>query len=171
MASGTPAASLAQKLGMLGIADIHVATAALDLRVALEAQVGIALDQHFPIHGAVWVVTNRASFTQRLMLEDEWARLLPMALRAVLIEPRHGQPAAGLENVAAMRIMALYAVHAALDHRMAPRQIEFSVSLQMALKAGGRIFSRIDDELATAAARFDVLAARAVARFAAGFAL
>src|SRR6266446_2842251 len=41
VAPGTPAASLAQKLGMLGIADIHVATAALDLRVALEAQVGI----------------------------------------------------------------------------------------------------------------------------------
>jgi hypothetical protein len=44
MAPGTPAASLAQALGMIGVADENTAVISLNLCVALEAKVWIALD-------------------------------------------------------------------------------------------------------------------------------
>jgi len=156
---------------MIDNTDVNLAVDALNLRVALEAKIRIAFDQQFPIQGAMRGVANRAAFAQRLVLEDERACLVPVALRAALIEPRHREATAGLEDVAAMRIMALHAIHAALDHRMVLRQVELRVDLQVALKAGARIFPRIDNELAAPAARLNMLAARAVARFTAGFAV
>jgi hypothetical protein len=97
------------------------------------------------------------------MLKHKRAREIPVTLTAILILPRHGQTACPLENVRAVRIMALHAVHASFDDRVMLRQVELSASLEVALQACARIFSRIDDELSHAAATLDMLASGAMA--------
>ena len=92
-----------------------------------------------------------------------------MTLRATFILSRHRESARRLENVAAMRIVALHAAHVAFDDRMMLRQIEFRVNVEMTLKTGSRIVARIDDEL-RGTAGLDVFAAGTVAGFAAGLA-
>ena len=171
MTARAPAGPLAQKLGVGDKAYINLAAGSmLDLRMASQTQVRIACDQQFAIHRAVRVMTHRAALPQRLMLENDRAGLFAMTPRAALIEPRHGQAAAGLEYIGAVGIMTLDAIHPTLQHRMMLRQIKFGVGLKMALEAGGSIFSRIHNELASATAGFDVFAARPVARFAAALA-
>jgi hypothetical protein len=141
---------------------------ALDLRVAFQAQVRIALDEHLAINRPVRVVAHRATFTHRFVFEHKWPRLLAMTLRAGLVQARHRQAPCPFENVAAMRIMALHAVHSIFQHRMVLRQFEFSVRLQMTLKTGIRRFPGIDDELAASAAGGHVETSRAMTGFAAG---
>ena len=57
-----------------------------------------------------------------------------------------------------MGIMALHAIHAALQDRMMLWKVEFGEGLEMTLEAGGWFFSRVDDELAAAAASLEVFA-------------
>src|SRR5262245_28168448 len=105
MAASTPASALAQKKRVGSTANVNLAwrdARALDLRVALEAEVGVALDEHLAIDRAVRIVANGAALTQRLMLEDKGPGLFAMALRAVFIEPGHGQPAGGFEDIGAV---------------------------------------------------------------------
>jgi len=115
----------------------------------------------------MWVVTHGAPFSEGFVFENKWPRLLPMALRAVLIQPRHRQPARWFENVAAVRVVALDAVHVTFNHWMMLRHAEFRFRLQMALKTRSWVFSRVHDELTPSATRLDVLASGAVAGFAA----
>ena len=142
----------------------------LDLGVAFEAEVRVALDQQLAVNRTVRVVANRAPFTQRLVLKDEGTGLLAVALRAILVQPRHRQAARRLENVTPMRVVALHAIHAPLDDRMPLRQMKFRLGLQMALETGGRVLAWIDDKLTASAARFDVFAARTMTGLAAGLA-
>jgi hypothetical protein len=57
----------------------------LNLRVAFKTEIGIALNQHLPVHGPMWDMTDRASFTESFMLENKRSRLFAMTLRAILI--------------------------------------------------------------------------------------
>jgi hypothetical protein len=141
-------------------------SALLILRMASQAKVRVGLDEHLFVDRTVRVVTSGATFAQRFVLEHHGPGLLAVTRGASLVEPRHRQPARGFENVAAVRVVALHAVHAAFGDGMMLRQIEFSVRLQMALKTRGRVFARIDDELAATAAGLDVQAARPVTRLA-----
>ena len=169
MASGGPAGSHLQKRRVIGIADQNCSAETLRLRMATQAKVGVAFNEHFLIDRAVWVVTNGAAFAHRLVLEYKWPRLIAMTLRATFILSRHRQSARRFENVAAVRVVAIHATHAAFDDRMMLWQTEFGVDIEMALETGCRIAARINDEL-RAAAGFNVLAAGTVAGFAAGFA-
>jgi hypothetical protein len=119
----------------------------------------------------MWVVTHGAPFAQGFVFENKWPRLLPMALCAVLIQPRHRQPARWFEYVAAVRIVALDAVHVTFNHWMMLRHAEFRFRLQMALKTRSRVFSRVHNKLTSSSACLDVLAAGPVAGFAARFAV
>jgi hypothetical protein len=101
------------------------------------------------------------------VFENEWPRLFAVTLRAILIEPRHRETAGGLENIAAVWVVALDTIHPAFNHRVMLRQVELGVGSHMALKTSGWFFAWVDDELATPAPRRDVLAAGTVARFAA----
>jgi len=112
-------------------------------------------------------MANSAAFSQRFVFEHERASLLPVTFGAALIAARHCQTARWLENISAVRVMALYAVHSTFRYRMMLRQSEFAVDLQMALEASVRIFSRVDNELASSATCFDVLASWSMAGFAA----
>lgn len=65
-----------------------------------------------------------------------------------------------------MRVVALDAIHFAFDDGMMLREVEFGVSLEVAIKASGRVFAGVENEFAASAANGDVLAAGAVAGFA-----
>ena len=136
--------------------------AALLLRVTLEAEIIVAFDEHLGIHRAVRIVTNRAAFPQRLMLEHKRFRLLAMTLRAGLIQPRHAESARGLANVAAMGIVALDAIHLSFNDGVMLRQVEFSVLFGVAIETRGRILARIENKFPAPAAELDVFAAGAV---------
>jgi len=67
------------------------------------------------------------------MLEHNWPRVIPMTLRAGLIQPRHCQAACRFENIPSVWIMALNAIHPAFHHRMMLRHSKFHLRLQMTL--------------------------------------
>jgi hypothetical protein len=175
VATGAPTPSLTQSCRVWRVADKDFARRALDLRMTLEAKIRIAFDQQLSIYRAVRIVTNRASLSERFVLKYKWAGLFAMTLSAVLIQARHGQApgrsaasATWLKDVAAVRIVALNAIHVSLHDRMMLRQPKFGFGLQMTLETRSRVFSRVDNEFAPTATRFDVLASRAMARFATG---
>ena len=110
----------------------------LRLRVAAEAEIVVGLGEHHAVDRAVRVVAGRAAFAQGGMLEDKRPRLLAMALGAGFVGLRHGQAARRLENVLAVRVVALDAVHVAFDDGMMHGQLKFRVRRQMAAEAGVR---------------------------------
>src|SRR5690349_13547319 len=99
------------------------------------------------------------------MLEDIGTRLLAMTLGAGLIESSHGQAAGALADISSVRVVALRAVHLALEHGVMLGQGELGVLFEMAPKARSRISAGIENELATAT-YFNVFASRPVAGFA-----
>ena len=111
------------------------------------------------------VVANRAALAHCLVLKHNGPRLRLMTGRATLILPRHCQAALGFEDVSAVRVVAIHAIHIAFIDRMMLRQTELRLHIQMTLETGGGIFSRIDDKSGRAATP-DMFAARTVARFA-----
>src|ERR1700677_246827 len=113
--------------------------------MAPQAKVGIVGNEHFLIDGTVRVVANRAALPQRLVLKNKRARLVFVTLRATLVLPGHRQAACRFEDIAAMRVMAVYTVHVPFDDRMMLRQVKFALYVQVALKAGVRFFTGIDD--------------------------
>lgn len=172
VAAGSPAGSDLQKCRVIRVTDVNVAARnirALDLRMAAQAKIRVALDEHFLVDRTVWTVAGDAAFAHRRMFKDNRARLVTMTLRTAFIWPRHRQPARRLENVATVRVVAIHATHVAFDDRMMLWQIEFRVHIQMALKTGSWVFTGIDDELGTTAG-LNVFAARPVAGFTAGLA-
>ena len=164
MASRVPACSLSQQQRVIGFSDKNLPRrTALNLRMTPQAQIRIARDQHLSTDRPMRLVTNSATFSQRLMLENERPRLIPMAVGAILIQARHRQSAGGLEDVRPVRVMTLHAVHPPLDNRMMLRQIELGPGLQVAFETRTWIFPRIDNEFPAAASALNVLAPRAMA--------
>src|SRR5437879_2720737 len=98
---------------------------ALHLGMAPKAQVQVALDEQLGVKRAVWVVAHWAALAQRRMLEHEWPGLLAMALCAPFIETPHRQTSARFEDIAAMRVMALNAIHSVLRHRVMLGELKF----------------------------------------------
>lgn len=153
---------------MIRVADVNVAGGnirALDLRVTAQAQVGVVSHEHFLVDGTVRTMANRAAFVQGFVFKNKGPGLGLMTLGAALVLPRHRQPARRFEDVAAVRIVAVHAIHVAFDDRVMVRQVEFRLHIEMALKTGLRFFAGVDDELRRAAGT-DVFAAGAMAGFA-----
>lgn len=109
------------------------------------------------------------------MLIHKRAALLRVTLEASFVSAQESK-AAGFElllNIcrgalgsdAFVRFMAIAATHFSFWHRMVMGQCERCANFQMTLETGVRRLSRIDDR-ASAAAGFDVQAARTVARLA-----
>jgi len=172
MAAGSPAGSDLQKRRVIRVADVNVPAGnvhALHLRVAAQAKIRVALDEHFIIDRTVRIVTNDAAFAHSRMFKNKRACLVTVTLRTAFILPCHGQPAGRFENITAVRVVALHAAHVAFDDRMMLRQIKFRVNIEMTLETRRRVITRVDDEIG-AAAGFDVFAARTVTGFAAGLA-
>jgi len=153
---------------MVNIADIHLSPSharALDLRMTFEAEIEIALDEQLGVNAAVRAVADRTALPQRRMLKDEGPGLFPVALSTGFAQPRHGQPAGRFVDVAAVRIMALHAVHLFLRHRVVLGELELRLFLAMALETSRRVLAGIENELASPAAAGDMQAGRPMARF------
>jgi hypothetical protein len=172
VAAGGPAGAVAQECAVVNVTEKNRSARGLCLGVAFDAQIVIALHEHFGIDRTVRVMADGAAFAQRRVLENERASLFAMTLGAVLVLPRHGQAARRLHDIHPVRIVALHAIHFAFNHRMVLRQVKFSPGFLVTLKAGFRIFAGINDEFLqpAAAGHRDVLAPRAVTRFAAALA-
>lgn len=137
----------------------------LSLRVAFQAEVVITLQQHLGIDRTVNGVAGGATFAQRRVLEHVRPCLLPVALRAVLVDAAD-MHALGQLGVMAVGVMAVDATHPAFLHRMVILQAELGLFVQVALETRLGVLARIDNELAALAASFDVEAAGTVAALA-----
>ena len=111
------------------------------------------------------VMANGAAFAHRLVLKNKRPCLLPMALGAGFVQPRHRKPGRRLVDLQPVRVVALNAIHPAFDDLVMLRELEFAVNVEVALETSGRVFAGIDDELSPAPAHFDVPAPRAMTRF------
>ena len=169
----TPARPAADKCGVRDIADKQFTAHGVHLRVAFEAKIIVALHEHLVRDRAMRVVADRAAFAECFMLVNDWPGLFAMALRTCFVEARQARlgphterrPMGCFENVRAVRIVTLHAVHALLQDGVMVRQPELSVHLNVTLKAGRRFPARINDQL-SAASSLDVQAAGSVTRFA-----
>jgi len=146
----------------------HNIAIAFDSRVfevALEAEIGVALDEHLLVHRAVRVVAGGAAFAQGVVRENKGAFLGGVALGAsfgLVLETGSGTR----NGIALVRVMAFGAGHLAVHDGVAVREAEFAAFIEVTLETGFRGFAGVDDG-ACAAARLDVLAAGAVATLAA----
>ena len=137
-----------------------------NLRMAAEAEIIVAHDQHFFVHRTMRLVADDATLAQGGMFEDERPGFLAMTLRAGFVLAREREAARGFHDVHAVRVMALDAIHLAFDDGMMLREVELRVRFEMALEAGLGIAAGIDDEFIVTAPGGDMLAAGAVAGFA-----
>jgi len=77
-----PARALAEKRGVIAIANDDDAGSCLSLEMTFEAEISVALCQHFLVRGAVWIMACDASFTDCFMLENKRTPLGDVALHA-----------------------------------------------------------------------------------------
>lgn len=158
---------------MINVADIDLPAGharSLYLGMAPETKIHIPLGEKFGINRAVRVVAGGAALPQCGMLENKRAGLFAVAGGAPFVEARHGQAPARFEDIAAVRVVALGAIHLVFKQRMMLRKTKLCFHRAMTLETGGGILAGIDDRFAPAPAADDMEAARAVAGFAAGLA-
>ena len=168
MASGGPTSPEPDQTRMVGFADIELAGLdgyALDLGVASEAKIRIALVEQLRIDGPMRCMAHGAAFTQCRVLEDCRPRLLPMAGGAGLVGAGHRESSGGFENIRAVRVVALRTAHVVLKEGMVLRQMKLRFDGAMAFKTGGRILARVDNKFTASAATADVQASGPVAGF------
>ena len=115
-----------------------------------QTEVGVALNQHLAIDGSVRGVAGNATFSQRLMLEDELPGLFAVTGGTVFVQPCHREPTEWFHDVQPVWIVALDAIHLAFNDGVVLGQIELCVSLEMAFKTRGRVFAGVDDEFSAA---------------------
>jgi len=175
VASSAPASASAQKSCVHGLTNKNLAAQGGDLRMAFETKVIVPLDQHLVRDRPVRLVTSRAAFAQSFVLKDHRSGLLAMALRATFIQRREAsrRPDAkrravrGLENIPAMRIVALDAIHSPFKDGVMLGQFELRVDIEVAVKARLRFTAGIDDK-PSPTARLHVQTPRTVTGFATG---
>lgn len=168
--SGAPASAEA-KVGTMGdFPDINLdpsRTRNRNLRVALETEIGIPLDQHLRVDRSVGIVTGGATLPQSLMLVDMHAALFPVTRCAGFVLTCHRETARRLEEIQPMGIMALNAAHLALGNGMVLRKMKLTSDLKMTFITSAGIRPRIGNESPTPAPRLNMKTARAMAGLAA----
>jgi len=137
---------------------------ALDLGMTPQAKVRIRLREQLGVNRSVNAMARCAALAHRRMLEHKWSRLRAVTLGAGLIWSSHGKATRWLENVAAVRVVTLDAVHFAFNDGMVLRQMELSLDRAVAFKTGGWIAAGVDNDFSSAATTGNVETARSVAR-------
>jgi hypothetical protein len=176
MAAGGPTRALLQKIRVIDVADENVPGYFLLLKMALQTERRVPFVQQSLVDGTVRRMTNDATLSYRLVLINKWAALLCVTFEAGFVSGQESK-ATGSElllNVSRgalgrdsfVRFMAIAAAHLAFKHRMMMRQLKCCTHVQMALEAGVRRLSWIDDR-ASAAAGLNVQTPGSVTRFAA----
>lgn len=143
VASGAPTSSLHHPRGV-GNVSYHDISGCRQLAVALQAEIQVVFDQQFFIDGSVRAVTHGAPFAQRFMLEYMGPRLIAVALPAGIVGARD-EHATGVIDVFAMRTVAVDTGNHAFRNGVMILKVELCIDIQMALKAGRRVFPWIDD--------------------------
>ena len=152
---------------MIGLADQQRRGFELHLRVASQAEVRVTLGEEFFVDRAVWLMAGGAAVLHRFVGEDEMTRLVAMTGDALLILAGQGNSVGLLENLAAVRIVAIDAVHLPLQHGVMLRQPEIAVLARMAIQAGLRVFAGIENQGRSGFRCLNVEASGAVTGFAA----
>ena len=133
-------------------------------KMAFQAEIGVALNEHFLVHRTMRAVARDAAFAHGVVFENEWTLLRRVAFGAGFILALESACAATLDRIALVRIMAFRAAHFSGEHRMAVRQAELATLVEMALETSFGGFPRIYDG-AFAAAGLHVFTAGTVAAF------
>lgn len=175
MASGRPTGAASEPSGMVLPADQDPSGRGLLLEVAFKTQHMIALGEHARVDRTVWLVTGRAAFAHRFVLEDKRSALSDVALAAGLLF-RRKRRAAPNNRLTLVRVVAVRATDPllranrtgmrAVEHRMGMREAEFTALVEVAFEAGFGGTVWINDRM-RGTAGFFVNAAGAVATLAA----
>jgi hypothetical protein len=116
-------------------------------KMAPQAEVVVAGDQHFLVHRAVGVMADGATLDHGVVLEEEWTLLSRMAFGARLVLILQVGPGIH-DDVALVRVVTVAARDVAGEHLVGVRQAELAALVEMALKAGLRGGAGIDDRAA-----------------------
>jgi hypothetical protein len=130
--------------------------------MAAQAEIIVALDKHLFINRTVRLMADDTAFAHGRVLEDKRTGLLLMALRASPVFAGERDFARGFHYIHAVWVVALDAVHPALDDRVMLREVELGLGFKMALEAGSGIAARIDYKLIVTAPGGDMQAAGAM---------
>lgn len=114
------------------------------------------------------IVTGDAAFSHRFVLENKWARMLQVTLRALLVAPSHGEPRRRLKDFHSMWIVAIDTVHLPFNHRVMVRQTKLGLLVDVAIQTRLWIAPWVVDLTLNLPTARHVGAARSMARFAAG---
>lgn len=111
-------------------------------------------------------MTAHATFAHRFVLENKRTALRGVTLQARLVMAQEARATAferlgqvrtaPFDRVSLVRVMAIGTTDFALEHGMVMRKLECCADLRVALEAGRRRFSRIDDRAAPSPAGFDM---------------
>jgi hypothetical protein len=147
------------------LANKHTIHPGLHLCMTTKAQVRVALNQHAPIHRAVWIMTSHAAFAQGFVLEDVRLGLLLVAANAHGVSLLRAQATGDLMDILAVWFVTINTGHAALENAMMVRERKFAMSGYVTFETGQWIRSRINDVHSQAG--LDVLTSGSVTRLAA----
>ena len=136
MATGAPAGAPPQptRRAVVGTANDNPGWRLL-LEVAAEAEIGVARNQHLLVNRSMRVVTGRASFAHRLVLEDKRPALSGVALTAGVVLGEQGGSTAPHRR-ALVRVVTIAATHLPAQHRVTVGQLKLPFLVQMTLEAG-----------------------------------
>lgn len=158
--AGAPARAAPYERRVRNVANEKLAARRVHLGVAFEAKIIVALHEQLVRNRPVRLMTDRASLAQCFMFVDHRPSLGAMTFGAGLIQLREAgsrtraedRTMRCLENVRAVRVVALHTIHPIFEHRMVVRQFELCMDIDMAIETGLRVAAGIDDELAAAPA-------------------
>jgi hypothetical protein len=131
--------------------DLGITGGGRALKVALEAEICVAGDQHLGVYRAVRVMAGCAPFTHCIVNEYKGTFLRRMALGAGFVLGLESRAALALDGIAFMRVMTVTASDLARHYWMAVGKAELTALVQMALEAGLWILGRIDNRTLAAA--------------------
>ena len=120
---------------MVAVANDDDARSGLRLEVTFQAEVLVALHEHFFVGRAMWIMAGGAAFANGLMLKNEGATLSGMALHAGVALRRHGC-AAAFNARSFVRVMAVAAGNASIFNRMMVRGGKAGFHVHVACHAG-----------------------------------
>ena len=155
VATGRPTSALRQTSGVIRIANQDPARRGLLLEMALQAQRGIAFREHALIDRAVRRMAGSAALFGSFVVEDKRTALREVALETGSVLAQEGDAAtfnildetraAAFDDIALVRVMAIGTAHLAFRHRMMMRELEAGANISVALEAGIRIATWIDN--------------------------
>jgi hypothetical protein len=166
---------LLEEARVIDVSDENVSRRLLLLEVTLQAKRLVSFVEQSLVDRTVRRMANDTALTDCLVLVDERAALLGVALEASFVSAQESKAAAfecllnvrsaTLDCDADVRVVAIRAAHFPLEHRVMMRQLKLCAHFEVTLETSFRRLARIDDRVRRAAA-LHVQTPRPVARLA-----